>query len=435
LAEDRAAVTAGIAAGKRAILPFPHTTISSSAEEQLQCARIWVAQDCPKAPALWRGERYRHDKIRLAYVSADFHAHATAHLMAGVFEAHNRDRFEINAISLGPDDTGELRSRLLASFDRFIDVRQKTDQEAAAIIRQLETDIAVDLKGYTLNHRAEIFVHRPAPIQASYLGYPGTMGGDFIDYIIADKIVLPDEQRAYYTENIAYLPDTYQCNDSKRRIADTTPKRTDAGLPEQGFVFCCFNNNYKIMPEMFDIWMRLLCAIEGSVLWLLEDNPAAARGLRREAEARGLAPERLVFAPRMPSAEHLARHRLADLFLDTLPYGAHTTASDALWAGLPVLTCKGTTFAGRVASSLLSAAGMPETSVNSLADYEAEALRLARDKPALAALKAKLARTRDTCPLFDTARFTRNLEAAFQTMVERQNRGERPTTFAVEVTP
>ena len=325
-----------------------------------------------------------------------------------------------------------MRERLRNSFDRFLDVRGQSDFEIATLLRQMETDIVIDLKGYTEDSRPGILAHRPAPVQAQYLGYPGSMGSDHVDYIVADKIVAPEHQSIYFDEKIAYLPDSYQCNDAKRRISERTPSRAEAGLPETGFVFCCFNNNYKIAPDIFDIWMRLLRAIDGSVLWLLEDNPAAARGLRREAQARGIAPERLVFASRMPSPEHLARHRLADVFLDTLPYGAHTTASDALWAGLPVLTCKGRTFAGRVAASLLNAVGMPETAFDSLEDYEKAALHLARDKEALAGLKAKLLHNRATHPLFDTARFTRNLETAFMIMSERQQKGEKPASFAVE---
>ena len=430
---QKAALAARLNAGQHVVFPFINVALSHSMADQLQCARLWVAREAPPAPTpLWRGESYRHGKIRVAYVSADFHAHATAALMAGVFERHDRNRFELTALSFGRDDRSEMRARVMAAFDRFIDVREKSDVEIAKLIRELEIDIAVDLKGYTKEHRSGIFAHRPAPIQASYLGYPGTMGAPYFDYIIADPAVIPDEHRRYYTEQIAYLPDSYQCNDSARPIAGRVFTRHEAGLPETSFVFCCFNNNYKITPDIFALWMRLLGKVSGSVLWLLEDNRDAAHNLRREAQAHGIEANRIVFAPRLSGAEHLARHRLADLFLDTQPYGAHTTASDALWAGLPVLTARGPTFAARVAASLLHAAGMEELIAESLAAYEAMALRLAHDPDALAATKAKLARNRDICPLFDTTRFTRNLEAAYGSMWQRWQRGEPAKSFLVE---
>jgi predicted O-linked N-acetylglucosamine transferase (SPINDLY family) len=288
------------------------------------------------------------------------------------------------------------------------------------------------LTGFTTGGRPGILGRRPAPIQANFLGYPGTMGANYIDYILADRIVIPDEHRPHYAEKIVTLPDTYQCNDAKRRIAERIPARAEVGLPQTGFVFCCFNNSNKILPETFGSWMRLLSQVGDSVLWLLETNPAAVRNLRREAQMRGIAPERLVFAPRASPPEHLARHRLADLFLDTLPYGAHTTASDALWGGLPVLTLVGATFAGRVAASLLHAVGLSELVTYSLDEYEALALGFARDTASLSQLKAKLAGNLKTHPLFDTARFARNLESAFATMYERHRQGQPPQSFAVE---
>jgi predicted O-linked N-acetylglucosamine transferase (SPINDLY family) len=401
--------------------------------DQLQCARLWAAHEALPAPTpLWRGEPYRHEKIRIAYVSADFHAHATSVLMAGVFERHDRNRFELVALSFGPDDGSEMRARVKNAFDRFVDVREKSDAEIAALMRQWEIDIAVDLKGYTKDHRSGIFAFRPAPIQATYLGYPGTMGAPYVDYIIADATVIPDEHRPYYAEQVAYLPDSYQCNDSRGTFTDDSVTRAQAGLPEAGFVFCCFNRNYKIAPDTFALWMRLLRDAPSSVLWLLEDNPDAKRNLEREAEAHGMASGRLVFAQRVSASEHLARHRLADLLLDTQPYGAHTTASDALWAGLPVLTALGTTFASRVAASLLNAVGLSELIADSLEAYEASALRLARHPDALVAIKNKLAANRDNCPLFDTARFTRNLESAYVAMWQRRQRGEPPRSFSVE---
>jgi predicted O-linked N-acetylglucosamine transferase (SPINDLY family) len=418
--------------GKRAARPFEFLVASGSAADQLQCSRMYVADKYPAAPQpAWRGERYDHNRIRVAYLSADFHVHATALLMAGLFEAHDKTRFETTAISFGPDISDEMRTRLLAAFDRFIDVRNKSGYEVATLLRELEIDIAVDLKGYTANCRPEILSRRAAPIQVNYLGYPGTMGADYIDYILADRFVIPEQHHPYYTEKVVYLPDTYQVNDLKRQIADRTPTRAEAGLPERGFVFCSFNNNYKITPGIFDIWMRLLHRTEGGVLWLLEDNAAAARNLRREAQHRGVAPQRLVFAPRLKPDEHLARHRLADLFLDTLPYNAHTTASDALWAGLPVLTCLGTAFAGRVAASLLHAIGLPELVTHTLEQYEELAVQLAHDERLLTGIVARLAQNRTTRPLFNTDRFRRHIEAAYVAMWERNQRGEPPASFSV----
>ena len=365
---------------KSIIAPFTLLGYSGEPAPQLQCAKNYIEHHVPlPLRPLWTGAIWRHDKVRIAYLSADFHQHATAYLMAELFERHDRSRFEIIGVSLGRDDNSEMRKRLVAAFDQFHDVRAKNDEEVAKLLHDLQVDIAIDLKGYTRDARPGILAYRPAPIQASYLGFPGTMGAEFIDYIIADKTVAPFEHQPFYTEKIVHLPDCYQVNDSKRKIAERTPTRQEAGLPEQGFVFCCFNNNWKITPDVFGVWMRLLHAVEGSVLWLFGDNESAERNLRVEAQARGIDPSRLVFAGRLPLEEHLARHRLADLFLDTLPCNAHTTASDALWAGLPVLTREGTAFAGRVAASLLYAVGLPELVTHSIEDYEALALRLARD--------------------------------------------------------
>jgi predicted O-linked N-acetylglucosamine transferase (SPINDLY family) len=413
--------------------PFTMIAASASPAEQMKCAGLFVADQCPaSAKRLWRGERYRHERIRVAYVSADFYDHATAYLAAGLFGAHDRARFESTAISFGPERDDEMSHRLRGAFDRFLAVPAKGDREVAQMLRELEIDIAVDLKGFTERSRPSIFAQRGAPIQVSYLGYPGTMAASYIDYILADPTVIPADHAGFYTEKIVALPDTYQVNDDQRRIAARTPARNELGLPDTGFVFCCFNGAYKIRPAIFDIWMRLLQRIDGSALWLLDDNPAACGNLRLEAGRRGVDPERLVFAPRLAQAEHLARHRQADLFVDTLPYNAHTTASDALWAGVPVVTCLGTTFAGRVAASLNGAIGLSELICNSLQDYEALALKIAAEPAFCASLKDKLAHNRDVCPLFDTKRFTRHVEAAYTTMWERYQRGEPPHSFIVE---
>jgi protein O-GlcNAc transferase len=428
---DRRTMLARLRAGQRVFPPVLSLALLDSAADQLAAAQIVSRDKFPPVRPLWRGEVYRHDRVRVAYVSADLHAHATAVLMAGVFELHDRRRFETIAISFGRDDRSRLRGRVEQAFERFIDVRVKSDAQIAQAIRDLEIDIAVDLKGYTSEARPALFSLRPAPVQINYLGFPGTMAAPFMDYLIADRIVVPDEHNAFYSEQIVRLPDTYQPNDRSREMSGKPVSRTSAGLPEAGFVFCCFNNSYKIQPPLFDVWMRLLRDVPKSVLWLLADNAAATRNLKQEAASRGIDPERLVFAARLDLPEHLARHRLADLFLDTLPYNAHTTAADALWTGLPIVTCTGTTFAGRVAASLLHAAGLPELVTESLADYEALALRLARDSAALADIKARLMQNRETAPLFDAARFTRHLEAAYMTMHERHLRGLTPAGFTV----
>jgi predicted O-linked N-acetylglucosamine transferase (SPINDLY family) len=322
---------------------------------------------------------------------------------------------------------------LKGTFERFIDVRGRGDREIATLLRDLEIDIAVDLNGFTGDARPNIFAARPAPVQVNYLGYAGTLGSSYWDYIIADETVIPPGAQGDYAEKVVYLPGSFMPNDDGRKISAATPSRTQAGLPEQGFVFCCFNNSYKFTPDVFDIWMRLLHAVEGSVLWLSASNESATQNLRMQAGKRGISPERLIFASRVASNEdHLARLRLGDLFLDTLYYNAHTTACDALWAGLPVVTHPGQAFASRVAGSLLNAVGLPELMAPSLADYEVLALKLAREPALLVEMRQKLARNIKTHPLFDTKRFTRHMEAAYRTMWERAQRGEPPQAFAVE---
>ena len=429
-AQGLAQLRADIGVGKPVLSPHGSTLILDDAHQQLVCARRWVADRCPASPApLWRGEIYSHEKIRVAYLSADFHAHATAYLVAGVFEHHDRNCFDISLVSFGPDDGSEMRRRLMGAGDRFIDVADKNDEHIAAKLRGMEIDIAVDLKGFTENCRPGIFARRPAPLQVNYLAHPGTMGAEYMDYILADATLIPPEHRKYYSEKIVHLPGCYQANDSKRPVSARTPSRSEAGLPETGFVFACFNNSYKITPAILDIWMRLLHAVDGSVLWLFEDNPAAAANLKREAQMRNISENRLVFAPRLKLEDHLARQTLADLFLDTSPCAAHTTASDALWVGLPVLTVLGSTFAGRVAASLLHALDLPELVAPSLGEYETLALTLARERGMLAGLRERLSRNRESSSLFDTAQFTRGLEAAYAGMWQRYRRGEAPADF------
>ncbi len=423
---------ADIQAGKRSAEPFGYQAVSRSVRNLRLCAEIFAAGNYPPAPVtLWAGERYDNPRIRIGYVSGEFRQQATAMLMAGLFEHHDKSRFEIFAFDNGWDDGSEIRARINRAIDTIVDVTSLEDAAAAAAIRERKIDILIDLNGYFGRERQGIFRYRPCPVQVNYLGFPGTLGVDYMDYILADAHVLPPEHEAFYSERVVRLPDTYQVNDSRRPIAARTPTRAECALPERAFVFCCFNNNYKITPEMFEIWMRLLKAVDGSVLWLLEDNPAAAGNLRREAERRDVPAQRVVFAARVDPDEHLARHRLADLFLDTLPYNAHTTASDALWAGLPLLTCTGSTFPGRVAGSLLKAVGLPELICASPERYEARALELARTPAMLAELRARLARNRASCALFDTDRYRRHLESAFATMWERYQRGESPAGFEV----
>lgn len=421
---------------KPAVLPFTFLSLCDSPELQLKCARAFVADQIPPdCRESWSGARHRHERLRIAYLSADYRQHATAILMAGLFEAHDRGRFETIAISFGPEEHSPMSERLQNCFDRFIDVRSLNDRRVVALMRSLEIDIAVDLKGYTWDMRPGILSRRGAPVQVSYLGYPGTMGLEEIDYLIADRIVMPPWQAARCTERIVYLPECYQVNDDRRMIPSRSPTRGEAGLPENGFVFCCFNNNYKITPAVFDVWMRLLRAIPDGVLWLLEDNAPAARNLRREAQARGVSADRLVFAPRVAPAAHLERHALADLFLDTLPYNAHTTTSDALWAGLPVLTCMGASFQGRVAASLLHAIGLPELITHSLDEYFGCAAALASSPPRLQELRTRLAHNRTRRPLFDTRRFCRHLEDAYTTMWKRHEAGLSPESFSVSAAP
>ena len=412
--------------------PFIFLTLASSVANQFRCAKKWASDNCPSQPKPdWQSDKREHDRIRIGFLTSDFREHATSYLSAGMFESYDKSRFEIIAISWGGNDHSAIRRRIETSSDRFVDVQTKTDSEIAAIVRELRIDIAVDMMGYIKDSRPNIFARRCAPIQASYLAYPGTIGADFMDYIIADRIVAPECQYDSYSEKIVTLPNSYQVNDAKRPISDRSFTRHELGLPETGIVFCCFNNNYKITPDIFDCWMRLLRRVDESVLWLLEDNVTAASNLRKEASDRGVVPDRIIFAERMPQAEHLSRHRLADLFLDTLPYNAHTTASDALWAGVPILTCRGRTFAGRVAASLLNAVQLPELVTTTMDDYERLAVELATNPEKLADVKVRLARNRQTAALFDTKLFTRHLEAAFTTMYARHHAGLGPDHFVV----
>lgn len=415
--------------------PFPFLAIASTPGDQLSCANRWAASKFPAMDDRASHERYQHERIRVAYLSADLVQHATAYLAAGLFEHHDRSRFEITAISLTGNDHSAIRERLTASFERFIAAEMLSDDQIADLIKNLEIDILVDLNGFTKDSRTGVLARRSAPIQVSYLGYPGTMGANYVDYLIADEIVIPQEHSEFYTEKIIRLPHSYQVNDDKRSISEKLFKRDDFGLPENGFVFCCFNNSYKIVPSVFDHWMRILSRVEGSVLWLLEDNDKVVNNLRNEAVARGVEADRLIFAKRMPLSDHLARHLLADLFLDTLPYNAHTTASDALWAGLPVLTCLGPTFAGKVAASLLRAIHLPQLIETTLGGYEQLAVDLAVHPESLAEIRRELKQNRLATPLFDTKLFTRHIEAAYAAVHARHQAGMAPDHIAIPSSP
>jgi len=420
-------ITEGVRAGKRVCKSLAFMAISDSAADHQHCVRTFAQHFFPMGQQpLWRGERYRHKKIRVAYVSPDLREHPVGHLIAGVIERHDKSRFETVGISLGIDDQSRLRSRFINAFDRFIDVRTLGNRQVAELMREMEIDIAVDLAGYTSDSRTEIFTHRPAPVHVNFLGYPGTMGSACMDYILADPHVIPPEHQGYYDEKVVYLPDAYLPTDAGVKISENTPSRAECGLPEEGVVFCSFSHDYKISPPVFDVWMRLLKQVPGSVLWLMSRSEASQRNLGLEAQARGVDPARLVFAKRVPLVEdHLARYRQADLFLDTHPYNAHTTAADALMAGLPVVTYMGGAFPARVAGSLLHAIGLPELAADSLEGYEALALRLALDDGARAELRARLAKNKETHPLFDTDGFCRHLEAAYVSMWRATQLGQQ----------
>jgi predicted O-linked N-acetylglucosamine transferase (SPINDLY family) len=423
---------AACVASNQVVEPFGFLAYCTDPALHLACATNYIGNEIPVRPKpLWQGGIWKNERIRIAYLATGFQRHPAAYLTVELFELHDRSRFEVLGFSMGADDQSEIRRRVVAAFDEFHDIRSKNDQEVAELLNQMQVDIVVDRTGYTQNSRPGIFARRPSPIQVNYLGFPGTLGADFYDYVIADPIALPFDQQPFFMEKIVHLPDCYQSNDSKRAIAKETPTRQQLGLPSEGFVFCCFNNNYKITPDIFSIWMRVMHKIDESVLWLLGGDGGVENNVRKEAAASGVDPARVIFAERRDLSDHLARHRQADLFLDTLPYNAHTTASDALWAGLPVVTCRGPTFAARVAASLLSAVGLPELVTETLENYEALILKLATEPARLREVREKLARNRLVAPLFNTDRYRRHIEAAYQQMWERWQAGESPRSFAV----
>ena len=427
-----ARITRAVTDGQAACPPGAFLSIYDSPAAQLTCARTYIADKHPAPSAATQPPRFRHDRLCIAYVSADFRQHPVAQLLAGVFERHDLERFETIAISLGSDDGSALARRVRGAFKQFIDLSSASDHEAVSLMRELEVDIAVDLTGLSSQSRPDLFAQRAAALQVNFLGYPGTLGTSYHDYIVADRNVIPEADREFFTERVAYLPHCFQPNDDRRVIAEVTPSRQQCGLPERGFVFCCFNRQYKINPTLFDIWMRLLRRVDDSVIWLSSSSPIAMRNLRAAAEQRGVDPARLVFAGWVAdSAEHLARYRLADLFLDTLPFNAHTTASDALWAGVPVLTCQGQSYAARVSASLLTTLECPELITHSLSQYEALAAEVAQSPALATALRTRVSANRSSTPLFDTQRYCRDLESLYVGMWERAQRGLPPEHFGV----
>lgn len=434
LSEYMTLLSENIQKGRKASLPFNLVGIISSPSLLLSAAQTFsenkFTEDFSLGPIVKRSA----SKIRIGYYSADFHNHATAYLMAEFFELQNKNKFELIAFSFGPNTQDESRQRILKAFDQFIDVTELSDQQVARLSREMGVDIAVDLKGYTKDSRPGIFSYRAAPIQVNYLGYPGTMGSPYMDYIIADPVLIPKSSQIFYSEKIAYLPNSYQVNDRSRKVSDRVFTRSECNLPDQGFVFCCFNNNYKITPSTLGSWSRILKHVEGSVLWLLEDSEIAKANLIKESEALGIKQERLVFAKRLDLPEHLARHQLADLFIDTLPCNAHTTASDSLWAGLPVLTLLGEAFPGRVAASLLTAIDLPELITRSQDEYESVAIDLALNPTKIKAIKERLKENRLTKPLFNTKQITTQIESAYIQMHERYQANKMPDHIYIEPT-
>lgn len=424
------ALADAVARGGHAATPFAFLNICGSASLQLRCARLYTEAFFPASPPRIVTPR-AHERIRIAYLSGDFGEHAVTYLLAGVFERHDRKRFDTVALSWGRQGEGPARARVEASFSRFIDITAMSDQGAADLLRELDIDIAVDLGGHTLGQRTGILARRPAPVQVNYLGLPATMGASYMDYLIADPFLVTEAEQAHYSEKLVWLGGGFQPNDNARDLRPTSRPRRDFGLPEQGLVFCCFNRNAKLNPACFEVWMRLLKAVPGSVLWLLAGNSAAEHNLRREAAQRGVDAGRLVFAGDVSYGDYLGRYAHADLFLDTLPFNGGTTVSDALSMGVPVLTCAGDSFAGRMAGSALTGLGLTELIATSLAEYETLALRLAGQPERLQALRAILHEHRTQHAFFDTDRYRRSLESAYERMWQRHCTGLPPAAFQV----
>jgi protein O-GlcNAc transferase len=402
-----------------AISPFAILAIKDSLSLQYAVAKIAAEADYPEINNFGPiPKRLKGDKIRIGYYSADFHNHPVAYLSSDLFASHDRSKFELIGFSFGPDIDDEMRRKVKGSFDQFIDVRLKSDLEVTKLSRDMGIDIAVDLHGFTQNMRLNIFAARCAPIQVNYIGYPGTMGASYMDYLMTDKVMVPTKSYGHYSEKIVSLPDIYLVN-CNRAMSDKVFTREEFGLPNDGFVYCCFNNSHKITPAVFDVWMRILKSVEGSVLWLFVDNAVAIANLRKEAERRGVSADRIIIADRLPMPEHLARHKLADLFLDTLPYTAHTTCSDALWAGLPVLTLIGESYPARVSAAILNSMGLPDLITNTQEEYEFKAIEFGNDADKLWEIRERLSKNKLTSPVYDVKKMTKSVEAAYEAMYDR----------------
>ena len=422
-----------IAAGRPVSSPLTFMYYSASVADIGSCARTFATRNHPQRTPLWNGEARKPGKIRIGYLCADYYDHPVAHLHVGVLENHNHDEFEVFGFSSCPPMDDKILQRIIPAFDHFFEVANLTDLAIAELVRAQDIDILVNLSGYTLNARADVMTGRPAPVQVNYLGYPGTMGATYVDYLIADRQVISPDETQHYSENIVLLPHTSQPTDDKAQVAARTPTRSEQGLHENAFVFLAYNAPRKISPDTFSAWMRILESVPGSVIWLMDTGPEAQANARREAADRGVDPARLVFAAHAPSREdHLARFRLADLFLDSLPYNAHSTASEAMWVGVPVLTCRGTTFPGRVGASLLEAAGFPELITHTVADFEALAVELAKDPVRMANLRKRMETEGHASPLFQSSTYTRHLEAAYRIMFDNAQKKSPPRHFGVQ---
>lgn len=430
LPEWQARIEAAMQQGRAAVSPLTWQAQSGNAASNRLCSSLAARRYLPAPAPLPAKRALSPGRIRIAYLSADYVQHAVMRVLAEVFELHDRSRFEIYAYAYGERQSGGMNERLRHAFEHYVDASAMSDEQAARHIHAQGIDIAVDLMGYTRGERLGILARRPAPIAVNYIGYPGTLCLPFIDYIVGDATLMPPELAPHYSEAIVRLPHGYLPTDRQRPIA-LPPPRQALGLPPDAFVFCAFSGNYKISPDIFAIWLRLLAAVPGSVLWLVKGSEDASANLRAQAQQAGIDPARLVFAERTRFDQYLARYTLADLFLDTLPYNALATASDALWAGLPVLTCTGQTYVGRGATSIVRAAGLPELATSTLAEYEALALRLATRPAELAALRLRLQQNRAACPLHDTPAYTRHLEAAYTRMAQRWQSGQPPQSFDV----
>ena len=413
--------------------PFPILSLFDSPQLQRASAEIWIKENFSKESSIKKiPKRESEKKIRIGYYSADYYEHATSYLMVELIELHDKSKFEIFGFSFSPKKDDKMGKRISKAFDKFIDVNLKTDKEISQLSRDLDIDIAIDLKGFTQFSRFGIFVERCAPIQVNYLGHPGTLGANCIDYIIADKVLVPKENQKNYSEKIIYLPHSYQVNDSNKKISDRVFTRKELELPKDGFIFCCFNKNYKITPNVFDCWMKILKKVKGSVLWLFENNLITIKNLQQEAKKRDVGSDRLIFAKPLVLDEHLARHKVADLFLDTFPYTAHTTCSDALWAGLPVLTCVGESFASRVSASLLNSIGLAELVAHTHKQYEDIAIELANNPIRLKEIKNELEKNKLEKPLFNTKLFTKHIESAYTEMHKKYIKNEKPDHIIVQ---